>query len=86
MVNKGTEDISELYKNKSSLSDAILGRVRTDKADNYYENLQTKVSNQLSNNKTITVSILKPISPGLDKEKFINLLQNNIYSELDKMN
>ena len=40
---------------------------------------------QLSNNKTITVSILKPISPGLDKEKFINLLQNNIYSELDKM-
>jgi len=41
---------------------------------------------QLSKNKTITVSILKPISPGLDKEKFINLLQNNIYSELDKMN
>jgi len=41
---------------------------------------------QLSNNKTITVSILKPISPGLDKEKFINLLQNNIYSELDKIN
>ena len=40
----------------------------------------------LSNNKTITVSILKPISPGLDKEKFINLLQNNIYSELDKIN
>ena len=39
---------SELYKNKSSLSDAILGRVRTDKADSYYENLQTKVSNQLS--------------------------------------
>ena len=41
---------------------------------------------QLSNNKTITVSILKRISPGLNKEKFINLLQNNIYSELDKMN
>ena len=40
----------------------------------------------LSNNKTITVSILKPISPGIDKEKFINLLQNNIYSELDKIN
>ena len=44
------------------------------------------INNQLSNNKTITVSILKPISPGLDKEKFINLLQNNIYSELDKIN
>ena len=43
-------------------------------------------SKPLSNNKTITISILKPISPGLDKEKFINLLQNNIYSELDKMN
>ena len=40
----------------------------------------------LASNKTITVSILKPISPGLDKEKFINLLQNNIYSELDKIN
>tara|TARA_Y100000996_G_C22557207_1_gene655940 strand:+ start:2266 stop:3270 length:1005 start_codon:yes stop_codon:yes gene_type:complete len=50
---------SELYKNKSSLSDAILGRVRTDKADSYYENLQTKVSNQLSNNTTMYTFIKK---------------------------
>ncbi len=37
-------------------------------------------------NKTITISILKPIDPGLIKEKFLNLLENNIYSELDKIN
>ena len=40
----------------------------------------------LSCNKTITVSILKQISPGLNKEDFLNILENNIYSELDKMN
>ncbi len=33
--------------------------------------------------KTITISILKPISAGLSKEKFINTLENDIYSELD---
>ena len=40
----------------------------------------------LSINKTISISILKPIDPGLNKEKFLNLLENNIYSELDKIN
>ena len=40
----------------------------------------------LSNNKTITISILNPIDPGLNKEEFLNLLENNIYSELDKIN
>jgi 1-acyl-sn-glycerol-3-phosphate acyltransferase len=40
----------------------------------------------LSRNKTITVSILNPIDPGLNKEEFLNLLENNIYSELDKIN
>ena len=34
-------------------------------------------------NKTITISILKPISAGLSKERFINTLENEIYSELD---
>jgi len=34
-------------------------------------------------NKTITVSILKPISAGLSKEKFIKNLENEIYKELD---
>ena len=37
----------------------------------------------LSNNKTITISIL---NPDLNKEEFLNLLENNIYSELDKIN
>ena len=37
-------------------------------------------------NKTITISILKPISSGLLKEEFIKLLEKNIYSELDSLN
>tara|TARA_B100000287_G_scaffold430250_1_gene485134 strand:- start:564 stop:1265 length:702 start_codon:yes stop_codon:yes gene_type:complete len=40
----------------------------------------------LSTNKTITISILKPINAGLNKEEFLNILEKNIYSELDKMN
>jgi len=40
----------------------------------------------LSNNKTITISILNPIGLGLNKEEFLNLLENNIYSELDRIN
>ena len=34
-------------------------------------------------NKTITISILKPIPSGLKKEEFIKVLEKNIYSELD---
>ena len=37
-------------------------------------------------NKTITVSILKPIEAGLTKENFIKVLENNIYSELNLLN
>ena len=37
-------------------------------------------------NKTITISILKPISAGLKKEEFLKILENNIYSELDNIN
>ena len=36
--------------------------------------------------RTITVSILKPISSGLAKEEFIKDLENNIYKELDLLN
>ena len=39
-----------------------------------------------SSNKTITISILKPISAGLKKEDFLKILESNIYSELDKIN
>ena len=34
-------------------------------------------------NKVITVSILKPIEPGLNKEEFLQKLERNIYDELD---
>ena len=37
-------------------------------------------------NKTITISILKPIPSGLTKENFIQILEKNIYSELDLIN
>ena len=40
----------------------------------------------LKSNKTINVSILKPISPGLSSEDFLKLLENDIYNELDKFN
>ena len=39
-----------------------------------------------SSNKTITISILKPISAGLKKDEFLKILENNIYSELDVIN
>ena len=34
-------------------------------------------------NKVLTISILKPIDPGLEKEIFLKKLENVIYSELD---
>ena len=37
-------------------------------------------------NKTITISILKPIPSGLPKENFIQILEKKIYSELDIIN
>ena len=40
----------------------------------------------LKGDKIITISVLKSIEPGLDKEEFLNILEKNIYSELDKMN
>jgi len=36
--------------------------------------------------RTITISILKPIAAGLAKEEFIKILENNIYAELDLIN
>ena len=36
--------------------------------------------------KTITISILKPITAGLSKEEFIKILENNIYTELNFLN
>ena len=36
-------------------------------------------------NKTITVSILRPIRQKMSKDEFIKILENNIYSELDRL-
>ncbi len=40
---------------------------------------------KLNSNKTLTISILKEIKPGMQSKEFINFLQNNIYQELDKI-
>ena len=37
-------------------------------------------------NSNLTISILKPIEAGLDKEVFLKKLENDIYSELDILN
>ena len=34
-------------------------------------------------NKILTISILKPIEPGMEKEIFLKKLETTIYSELD---
>ena len=40
----------------------------------------------LKSNKLITVSILKPVEPGINSGEFINIIEQNIYSELDIIN
>ena len=40
----------------------------------------------LQSNKTITVSILKPIETGLSREDFLKIIEKNIYSELNLLN
>ena len=37
-------------------------------------------------NTIITISILKPIKPGLNKDIFLKKVENDIYSELDNLN
>ena len=37
-------------------------------------------------NLNLTVSILKPIEEGMNKEEFLKILEKNIYSELNKLN
>ena len=39
---------------------------------------------ELNKNKNITISILKPIKPGLEDKEFLNLLQNTMYEVLNK--
>ncbi len=41
---------------------------------------------KLKINKTLTVSILDPIRPGINPDEFLNLLQKNIFEEIDKIN
>ena len=39
--------------------------------------------NNLKSNKSITISILNPIDPGLESDVFINKIEKKIYAELD---
>ena len=43
-------------------------------------------NNILKANKSITISILKPINPGIDSNNFVSLIETNIYSELNIIN
>ena len=36
-------------------------------------------------NKTLTISILDPIKPGMNPDEFIKILQKKIYEEIDKI-
>ncbi|MDB4846847.1 1-acyl-sn-glycerol-3-phosphate acyltransferase, partial [Candidatus Pelagibacter sp.] len=40
----------------------------------------------LKSNLKLTISILKPIEAGLDKDNFLRILQEKVYSELDTLN
>ena len=40
---------------------------------------------ELKPNKTLTISILDPISPGMNADEFINIVEKNIYEEIDKI-
>jgi 1-acyl-sn-glycerol-3-phosphate acyltransferase len=42
-------------------------------------------SGKLKPNRILVVSILKEIEPGMEIKDFLNILQNNIYQELDKI-
>ncbi len=42
-------------------------------------------SGKLIANKNLTISILKPIDGGMDSKKFLEILQNSIYKELDSI-
>ena len=39
--------------------------------------------NILKSNKSITISILNPIDPGIDSNYFTTTIEKNIYAELD---
>jgi 1-acyl-sn-glycerol-3-phosphate acyltransferase len=41
---------------------------------------------QKNSHKTITISILTPIDPGMDKENFLKILESKIYNELNLLN
>ena len=43
-------------------------------------------NNILKLNKSITISILNPIDPGIDSNNFITIIEKNIYAELDIIN
>ena len=40
---------------------------------------------KLKANKILTISVLDPISPGMNSDEFLNKLQKNIYEEIDKI-
>ncbi len=40
---------------------------------------------ELKTNKILTISVLDPITPGMNADQFLNILQENIYQEIDRI-
>ena len=40
---------------------------------------------ELKTNKILTISVLDPITPGMNADQFLNILQKNIYQEIDRI-
>ena len=78
------EEVNLIYPDLSSLSDDELKIKCQPVAINSGYTWPKKEN--LKANLTLTISILKPIEAGMNKEKFLEILQNKIYSELDNLN
>ena len=50
-----------------------------------FEIQQLDKNGKLKPNRTLTVSILDPIDPNMNSDEFLDLLQKNIYEEIEKI-
>ena len=78
-----TDDRSQFKKGVSRIYDEL--KIKCQPVAINSGNTWPKKQN-LKPNLTITISILEPIEAGMNKEKFLEMLQNKIYTELDILN
>ena len=51
----------------------------------FSENICKNAADAMKGDGKITISILKPILPGLDKDEFLKNLENSIYDEISNI-